>query len=628
MLQRMQKSIVFRIGVLMVAMVTVAIAAMLSSYLIADEADRDAESVNLSGSLRMQSYRVLSTLLATEVDPEYRSKARDQIIKLENRLDSAILVTEADKQEGTELNTRYYAVSQRWRDQIRPRLERFLAEQESISAGELQKMIDGFVDEVDMLVQAYQESAEARVANLRIVQLVALFFTLGLVALSLSILHEHVELPLRVLTKRAEQIGEGDFSGEVELKNQDELGILADTINRMSQQLYRMYDTLETKVREKTRALELSADSLNFLYQMARQINETTHDNIDFQDWLIDLSKITGVKRIELCLKTPEAIIPYEHVRADYIQPLPAVCDREDCEKCMSVGLEECNTEDGNLQSEEVRYGLLKEGIQYGVIVCTLEPGQHLEPWQQQVMQSFADQVTVALSLKNQSEQERREALMNERNVIARELHDSLAQSLSYLKIQVTRLTRVLGREDMEPELLEEITEEIKEGITSAYRQLRELLTTFRLTISEKGLRAAVEHTVESLQEQHSSMNIQLKYSVTDVPFTPNEEIHLLQLVREALQNAVRHSKGSEVQVTLKSDQQRSVLVQIDDNGINIPKDPDKLNHYGLAIMRERTRNLRGELSISRRPEGGTRVQFQFQPDYYAERNRTIMSQA
>ncbi|OZG72404.1 nitrate/nitrite two-component system sensor histidine kinase [Hahella sp. CCB-MM4] len=625
MLERMQKSIVFRIGVLMVAMVTVAIAAMLSSYLIADEADRDAESVNLSGSLRMQSYRVLSTLLATEVDPAYRVKAQDQIDKLESRLDNAILVTEADKQEGKELNTLYYAVSERWRDQIRPRLERYLAEEESISARELQAMIDGFVDEVDMLVQAYQESAESRVANLRIVQLVALFLTLGLVALSLLILHEHVELPLRILTYRAEKIGEGDFSGEVDLKNQDELGILADTINRMSQQLNRMYDTLETKVREKTRALELSANSLNFLYQMAREINESTHEKIDFQDWLIELSKITGITRIELCLKTPEAVIPYEHVRADYMAALPPICDREDCEKCMSVGSDDCSP-DGD-QLKEVRFGLLKEGIQYGVIVCTLAPGQNLESWQQQLLQSFADQVTVALSLKNQSEQERREALMNERNVIARELHDSLAQSLSYLKIQVTRLTRVLGREDMDPEVLEEITEEIKEGITSAYRQLRELLTTFRLTISEKGLRAAVEHTVESMQEQHPSMKLTLKYSVTDVPFTPNEEIHMLQLVREALQNAMRHSKGSEVQVILKSDQQGTVLVQIDDNGVGIPNDPDKLNHYGLAIMRERSRNLKGDLSIHRRPEGGTRVQFRFQPDYYAERNRTIMSQ-
>ncbi len=627
MLQRMQKSIVFRIGVLMVAMVTVAIAAMLSSYLIADEADRDAESVNLSGSLRMQSYRVLSTLLATEVDPEYQTKALDQIDKLESRLDSAILVTEADKQMGTELNTLYYAVSQNWREQIRPRLERFLADEEEIAAGDLQEMIDGFVDEVDLLVRAYQEKAEDRVENLRIVQLVALFLTLGLVALSLTILHQHVEQPLRELTKRAEKIGEGDFSGEIELKNQDELGILADTINRMSQQLYRMYDTLESKVREKTRALELSAGSLNFLYQMARQINESTQDKIDFQDWLIDLSKITGVNRIELCLKTPEAIIPYEHVRSDYIQPLPAICDREDCEKCMSVGLSECHPGEQSAEKEEIRFGLLKEGIQYGVIVCTLSPGQTLEDWQQQVLQSFADQVIVALSLKNQSEQERREALMNERNVIARELHDSLAQSLSYLKIQVTRLTRVIGRDDMDPAALDEITEEIKEGITSAYRQLRELLTTFRLTISEKGLRAAVEHTVESMQEQHPSIKLSLKYSVTDVPFTPNEEIHLLQLVREALQNAMRHSKGSEAKVTLTSDQMKSVMILIEDNGIGIPDDPNKMNHYGLAIMRERSRNLNGDLSISRRPEGGTCVQFRFQPDYYAERNRTIVSQ-
>ena len=54
----------------------------------------------------------------------------------------------------------------------------------------------------------------------------------------------------------------------------------------------------------------------------------------------------------------------------------------------------------------------------------------------------------------------------------------------------------------------------------------------------------------------------------------------------------------------------------ISDNGVGIPQDPTKLNHYGLAIMQERSRNLGGEISITPGSEGGTLVSFSFEPEY------------
>ncbi|ABC30729.1 Signal transduction histidine kinase, nitrate/nitrite-specific [Hahella chejuensis KCTC 2396] len=614
MIARFQKSLIFRMGALMIAMVSLAMITMLASFFISESAEKDAEAVNIAGSLRMQSYRMQARLLTLDTPPSDFVAALTR--QFAERIENPVLVAEAMKDDSSELHRQFMQVRESWENDVSGFIATYAHNPDRRVADQLGEKIDKFVDEIDNLVQLYQIRAEDRIENLRLIQISALFLTFALVSFSLLILHHHVELPLRSLTQNARKIARGDFSDRLEVKNDDELGLLAETFNQMSDALSEMYESLETRVKNKTQALKRSNDSLNFLYHLAREVSEKTHENIDFQAWLEELTSITAVGGVELCLKTPEAVIPYEHIRNDYMTELPSSCQRQECEKCMVEKAQVCRDND----EVQVRYPLIKEGVQYGVIVCTLRNSQYLESWQHQLLQSFSDQVAVALSLKNQGDQERRVSLMNERNVIARELHDSLAQSLSYLKIQVARLTRALQSKQVEDEQIDGITAELKEGITSAYRQLRELLTTFRLSISEKGLHAAILHTVEQLTEQSTNVKIVLDYRVEDIPFSPNEEIHLLQITREALQNAVRHSQGNLVTVSLHSDPKKKVTLAIIDNGVGIPEDPEKLNHYGLAIMRERTRNLHGELAIQRIPEGGTAVLFSFTPSYLQER--------
>src|SRR3546814_10496041 len=79
---------------------------------------------------------------------------------------------------------------------------------------------------------------------------------------------------------------------------------------------------------------------------------------------------------------------------------------------------------------------------------------------------------------------------------IARELHDSLAQALSYMKLQVSRMQTLMRRG--EPvQTLETVTAELREGLNNAYRQLRELLTTFRLQIHDDGLIQELKDTAD-----------------------------------------------------------------------------------------------------------------------------------
>jgi len=189
---------------------------------------------------------------------------------------------------------------------------------------------------------------------------------------------------------------------------------------------------------------------------------------------------------------------------------------------------------------------------------------------------------------------------------MARELHDSLAQSLTYLKIQVTRLS-MMTRSGAERSAVKDALDELKEGLDTAYRQLRELLTSFRLQMNGEGLGPALAKTVAEFNARGETV-IQLNNRLKTSPFSVNEEIHVLQIVREALSNVVHHSKATEALVSLSIEDGKNIRVCIEDNGIGIPDKAERTHHYGLAIMCERANSLQGNLRVETQDRGGTRV--------------------
>ena len=114
---------------------------------------------------------------------------------------------------------------------------------------------------------------------------------------------------------------------------------------------------------------------------------------------------------------------------------------------------------------------MASDNQRFGVLVCRLRQGQQLQQWQRQLIESVADQFGLALKLQTQKDNAKRLSLVEERTVIARELHDSLAQALSYLKMQVARLDLPLNKVTSRPcgTFLVNC-----ERLDAAYRQLRD----------------------------------------------------------------------------------------------------------------------------------------------------------
>lgn len=219
----------------------------------------------------------------------------------------------------------------------------------------------------------------------------------------------------------------------------------------------------------------------------------------------------------------------------------------------------------------------------------------------------LAKQISGMLTMEQQIEQQQQLLIMDERAAIARELHDSIAQSLSCLKMQISYL-------QMQPEPLPETTlhllNEMRTEINTAYSQLRELLTTFRLKLTESGLLPSLKSTLGEFSGR-IGFNIQLNYEIPAKSISPHQSIHIIQIIREALSNILKHANATWAKVSL-SQNRGTVTITIDDNGSGIDDNPNKLNHYGLIIMRERALSLNGECYITQRAEGGTEVKVTF----------------
>ncbi|HRP98178.1 MAG TPA: histidine kinase [Rhodocyclaceae bacterium] len=229
-----------------------------------------------------------------------------------------------------------------------------------------------------------------------------------------------------------------------------------------------------------------------------------------------------------------------------------------------------------------------------------------------QLIDLVARLLATAFAHGQRDQENRRLALLEERTSMARELHDSLAQSLSFMKIQVSRMQTLLQRGARRDEVAA-AAEEVRDGLNGAYRKLRELLTTFRTRIDAGGLAAALEDALEEYGAR-SSVAMALDNRLGNYPFSANEEFHIVQIVREALSNVVRHAGATQAVVTLALADDGLTVVTIEDDGEGFDPVPDHRNHHGTTIMRERALSLGGALSIERRAEGGSRVSVRFRP--------------
>jgi len=588
MWQWMRSSLPARAGLAVVLIAVLALGSSLSAGLIAWLSEDDAAAINTSGSLRMLTYQA-SWAMEAKAEP-VRIKALGE--KLQRRLDSPELHTVLESNQDPALNNAYRELKRRWQTELKPALE---TGQYTV----FQSHADDFVAQLDRFVLQLQHYSERKQVWQQGIQGLALFITVIILLVGMYELQSSVITPLEELGSVAERFRAGDLSARVSYRSEDELGQMALSFNAMADAIEESHRTLESRVAQKTDSLARANDTLELLYHSSRDL-ATAQANAENLDQLIErFQHLLPGLRLTLCLSNnPQARL------ALHGNESREICSRNDCAGCERL-------HQHNLKS----FPVSNQGNQLGELRAHFTDGRAAAGWEAGMIQALADLVGTALSLERQRERDHQLLLLNERTIIARELHDSLAQALTYMKLQVTRLNTLIQRGE-NPEKLLGVSNELREGLNTAYRQLRELLTTFRLKIHEGGLDQALDDTVSEFSER-GNFRVLLQSEPLAVSLSASEQIHLLQIAREALSNCARHSGAQQVWVHLRH-QGEQVELSIEDDGCGISSDFDTRQHHGIGIMQERTRSLHGEINIEPRSPRGTRVRLQFRPEFLA----------
>jgi two-component system nitrate/nitrite sensor histidine kinase NarX len=239
----------------------------------------------------------------------------------------------------------------------------------------------------------------------------------------------------------------------------------------------------------------------------------------------------------------------------------------------------------------------------------------------------------VAIAKHRSDAEARRLTIVEERNALAHELHDSLAQTLASLRFQVRMLHDALGDAPI-PEAARRDLARVRNGLDEAHTELRELLTSFRAPLDRKGLASALEALTLRFGRE-TEIHCLFQNDCRHLDLSATQELQVLRIVQECLANIRKHARAHTVRVLLTRESGGSpngpardalvVLVEDDGVGFCIPVGGDRAGeHIGLSIMEERARRIGAELRIESEPGEGTRVELLLETGRRAERQDRV----
>jgi len=248
---------------------------------------------------------------------------------------------------------------------------------------------------------------------------------------------------------------------------------------------------------------------------------------------------------------------------------------------------------------------LTAEGTVLGVLDLVNKPGG-FSGEDVRMMGVFADQSAIAIETARLHQQAEQLAVMEERQRLARELHDSVTQSLYSISLYADALRLALSSDKQEK--AREHLQELRHMAREAMLEMRLLIFELHPPVLEsEGLVEAIRTRLEAV-EARSGIKTALKVNGNRrLPI--EQEIELFRIAQEALTNVVKHSRAGQVEVNIQIEMARFCL-EIKDNGIGFDTKLES-HHGGMGIrsIQDRVQQLNGSLTLESRPDVGTRLQ-------------------
>jgi two-component system nitrate/nitrite sensor histidine kinase NarX len=248
-----------------------------------------------------------------------------------------------------------------------------------------------------------------------------------------------------------------------------------------------------------------------------------------------------------------------------------------------------------------------------GMLNLLFDRDADLPPAMTPLFAAIGDLLGVTLENDRLARENLRVSLTNERQMMANEVHDSLAQGLTYMRMRMSLMRDAIRQGD---ELRAfKYWSDVDESLGNAHRRLRELITYFRSRMDPHGLLHALRETSATFHDR-TGVRLEFTNHSPELCLAAEREVEVFHIVQEALANVCRHAHARTARLTVdRRDDGYEIVVEDDGVGIkaySTAGEHDDSGHYGIAIMRERARRLGGELVLEGASGGGTRVRLNF----------------
>jgi two-component system nitrate/nitrite sensor histidine kinase NarX len=226
---------------------------------------------------------------------------------------------------------------------------------------------------------------------------------------------------------------------------------------------------------------------------------------------------------------------------------------------------------------------------------------------------SIGRHLGMAIAKARLDEESTKLSIIQERNRLAYELHDSLAQTLTSIRYQVRVLDEILHQDD-EATTWQQL-ERIENTVDEANTELRSLIAHFQAPIRKQALIPAVQDIVKRFRTE-SDIHIFFQHTISD-PLNLSDKYHLevIRIIQEALNNIRKHSEANVARIMIRLLNNSRLNILIEDDGVGLNKTPENAKpgeQIGLNSMKERASRLKGDFTLESEPGEGTRVILEF----------------
>ena len=618
------KRLTFRILVTTLFGLALTLMAIGYTLLLSWQLEGGAAAINEAGSLRVRSYR-----LAVVMEHVSSTTAEDELAQFNSTLN--------DLQLGDAKRPLFLPTTKPIREQMRVVQNVWAQRMQMLAKQTLQEADSGrkqqalhlytealpaFVDNINKLVSLVEVELSEKTAWLRLCQTALIFMSLAASVTLLYLLYLWIVGPVTRMQAGIARMTKDDLSVRLPIESEDEFGVLAQGFNKMADRVQTVHRTLEDRVHQKTAKLQAQNNEMSTLYEVAGYLAGPHAIEELCRGFLHRIMQRIGADGGTVRILDNHSdnlhITVHEGLSEKMVEEEHCI-KTDDCLCGAAVSQGVIFVKDFRQINTQKRYRCQEEGFFSIAIFQILAREQVLGSFslhfthertisseERRLLEILGKNLGIAIENQRLIVKEKEFAVSQERNLLAQGLHDSIAQGLNFLNLQVQMLEDSLARKDITE--INDIAPLLRAGVQESYEDVRELLLNFRTRLQDSNLESEMRNVVSKFQ-RHTGVHGVIEFVGSGAPVASEQQLQVLFILQEALSNVRKHAQASEVNVRVENERDFKLIIADDGVGFSMNEAKEKGDaHVGLHIMQERAERLSAQLNIESTPGVGTRI--------------------